>query len=72
MSDEKKSGKSTKSKASTPVMPAIYADGAINMHSSMIKTEEAFVELWKGSVAAKSTDLKKAWKKAEAWKNKHS
>tara|TARA_R110000772_G_scaffold120327_5_gene226518 strand:- start:1987 stop:2202 length:216 start_codon:yes stop_codon:yes gene_type:complete len=53
-----------------PVCPAIYVDGAINMHSSMITTEEAFLKLLKGSRAAKSIDLEKAYSKAKKWREK--
>lgn len=53
-----------------PVCPAIYVDGAINMHSSMITTKEAFLKLFKGSKAAKSIDLEKAHLKAKKWREK--
>ena len=62
--------KESKPKAKKPVMPAIYEDGSINMHSSMITDKDAFIKLWKGTKAAKGLNLDKAWKKADSWASK--
>lgn len=60
-----------KKKASKPVMPSIYEDGNINMHSSMITTKEEFIKLFKGTKAGRGVDLSKAWDKAKKFRDKH-
>lgn len=52
-----------------PKCPNIYADGDINMHSSMIVDEQSFCALWKGS---SRQDLKKAYAKAKKWREQFS
>ena len=47
-------------------LPDIYEDGDINMHSSMIRDEEEFIQLWKKS---SKQDLKKAYAKAKKWRD---
>jgi hypothetical protein len=47
-------------------LPDIYEDGDINMHSSMIRDEEEFIQLWKRS---SKQDLKKAYAKAKKWRD---
>jgi len=49
-----------------PPLPDIYEDGDINMHSSMIRDEEEFIQLWKRS---SKQDLKKAYAKAKKWRD---
>lgn len=58
-------------KAKKPAMPKIYQDGQIVMHSSMITTENEFFQLWEGTKNARGVNLKKAYKKASAWRDKY-
>jgi len=62
--------KKSESTKALPVCPPIYEDGAINMHSSMITTKSEFIKLFKGSKAARGTDLEKAFEKASKWRKK--
>lgn len=74
MAEEKKKSSSIKrvvkktTVSKKPVPPLIYEDGEIQMPFVAITTKEAFFRIWKGNV--KKTDLEKAWKKAERFKNR--
>ncbi len=52
-----------------PEAPKFYKDGHINMLSSLITTEEDFVNAWKHS--KHRINLEEAWKKAEKWRKKY-
>lgn len=66
--DEKKEPKKVVAKQ-LPTVPKIYVDGDINMHSSMIRSEEEFIQLWKGSTRQ---NLKKAYERATKWRSKYA
>ncbi len=55
-------------KAKKPEMPDVYADGDVNMHSSMITTKANFERIWGRKLRA---GLDAAWLKAKAFKDSH-